>query len=96
MDTKSLYLNSKGQGVVEYILLFAIVAILTLQVFKSKVFQDFFASEGSFMTQMRSYYEYSYKHAVSPSDSEMKSGNSNELDSYTGRFFGPNGPYPKN
>lgn len=87
-------MTQKGQSLVEYILLTAIVSVLVSVVFKSQKFQEIFGENGRFSNTFRRQMEYSYRHALE-GNREFRTPNyqSGDHDSYRGRFFGAADPY---
>jgi hypothetical protein len=96
--------NKKGQSVVEYILLFGVIATLAFSVFKMDALRDLLGSDSEFLKSIRERLEYSYRHG------SMKNGKvGNDSSDYSGKhesyynkqkgvthFFGPVSAYPDN
>ena len=101
-NKKISLLDETGQSSVEYILLFGIVVILSITLFKSEAFNKLFGNDGVFAKTYREEVEFSYRHAVggrkafttpnysSPNHMSYK-GNGSET-----RFFGARDKYPAN
>lgn len=64
----SYLLNSRGQSIVEYILLLAVLSALAFTVFNNARFKEFMAGKG-FLEGIRKGMEYSYRYGR-----EMKAG----------------------
>ena len=93
--------NQKGQTVVEYILLLAVVLSLVVTFYNSKAFQRIFGEQGQLGESIKNNSEFGYRHAFPrgsdglnqpdypgishPSYYDAKNG--------TTRFFGPRDPY---
>lgn len=92
--------NNAGQTTLEYIfLLIVLLGILGL-VFRHPFFKGF-VEGGSFITEIGTYMQYSYRHAISGQEKEKYPPTylSPQHDSYQGkagntRFFGPKQGYP--
>lgn len=65
MEYKQLWISQKGQSVVEYILLLAVIMVIVLTVFKAPFFKDFFSQEGKIFARFRLQWEHSYRHCFS-------------------------------
>lgn len=61
-------LGRKGQSAVEYILLLAVVVALTMGVFKSKAFQDFFGDDSAFFAELARGIESNYRYGLTLDD----------------------------
>lgn len=91
----------EGQSVVEYILLLAVVATLSLGIFKSDAFQDFLGPDSEFFNQLAKQQEYAYRHGLSADVEDDSSVDSPTHHTYknndTGltRFYGQTDPYPQ-
>lgn len=93
--------NEKGQSLVEYIMLLAVVASLVSFVFKTDFWQSYFGPEGKFEKAFRARMEYSYRHGMEgESFYSPPNYNSRNHDHYYNgaatRFYRPNEPYPAN
>lgn len=94
--------NSKGQTLVEYILLLAVVTSLVATFFNSALFKRFFGKGGSVGQTIKANSEFAYRHALFKSGTgvDIPRGNRDitQHPSYTDgsntRFFGPVKPYP--
>ena len=87
--------NERGQSAVEYILLFAVVALLVNFVISSDPFTGLFGKEGKFGDVYKRELEYTYRHGVNGSEAYSPPNYSSEVhDSYGGRFFGSKETYP--
>jgi hypothetical protein len=100
---KKYFLLEKGQTVVEYILLLAVVMSLVTAMYKSKYFKNFFGETGQFATAFKAEMEFSYRNAFGaripgqPLKYTDKSHPSYyNTDKGASRFFTPKEPYPKN
>lgn len=88
-------LSSKGQSSVEYILLFAVMATITMAILNTNEFKKMFGKDAEFFVALKKYMEYGYRHG-SPGSSDTSvagSGGVHELyfNPKTGksRFFVP-------
>lgn len=89
-------IKQSGQSTVEYILLFAVVAVLANFVFQSEQFRSLFGDEGRFANVFKRQMEYSYRHGLEGSTPFTTPNYRNaDHDSYKGRFFGAIEPYPQ-
>jgi hypothetical protein len=91
--------NQKGQSVVEYILLLAVVISLVTTFYNSKMFQRLFGENGSLGTTIKTEAEFGYRHAFlrnHGADQPIYQGTNHPSYSDGGatRFFGPKDPYP--
>ncbi len=57
-------LNNRGQSAVEYILLMVVLISLSLSVFNSRYFKDFFDEDGAFFETIATQIENSYRNAL--------------------------------
>lgn len=73
-------ISNKGQTVVEYILLMAVIATVTLGVLNNSTMMSFVKEDGEFFEQLRDYMSYNYRHA-----GPRSAGMSGAGGSYTGR-----------
>jgi len=99
--------SKKGQSVVEYILLLAVLSSLAFAVFNNRRFKDFMGGEKGFFLSLRKGIEYSYRYGrpVSPDEDVDASLSyeyqSKEHDTYynkketKSRFFGGITAYPQ-
>ena len=89
--------NSKGQSIVEYILLLAVLFSIMAAVFNSRAFKNFLGDDAEFFEMLRKRYEYTYRHGrfgnedTTPQPQAVRGQNH---DTYSGRFFTPADPYP--
>lgn len=99
---KKSFLNEEGQSSVEYILLFGIVVVLSITLFKSEAFNKLFGNDGLFAKTYREEVEFSYRHAIGGRKAfSTPNYNSANHQSYKGsgsgtRFFGAKDKYPSN
>lgn len=89
--------NKLGQSTVEYILLFAVVALLTLSAINSGPFKNFFGENASFFAQMRKRMEYNYRYGSDGMADNFQSYSDNhdlyaEPSGARSHFFSPQGP----
>ena len=54
--------NRRGQSLVEYIMLIAVLSVLTFSILNSAVFKEFFGEESSFFEETRKYLQFTYQH----------------------------------
>ena len=97
-------IGSKGQSTVEYLLVLSVVFTIGASVFYSPWFKKILGPDSEMFAKMRTYLEYSYRHARPPSPNY--DGDPNEIDdtgsaheSYFSaqngtHFFLPAEPYP--
>jgi hypothetical protein len=95
--------NEKGQSMLEYVLLLAVVATIGMTLFKSKVFTNFMGPNSVFFETLRNNYEYTYRYG-SPrtgleDPTEGNAYSSRHESYYNGalsetRFFTPVDTYP--
>lgn len=57
--------NEKGQSIVEYILLMAVIAVIVMTIFKTPFFRDFFSQDSKIFAKFRLQWEHGYRHAYS-------------------------------
>jgi hypothetical protein len=95
--------NKKGQSMLEYILLMAVMTTIGMTLFKSKVFTDFMGPNSVFFDELRSRYAFTYRYGSPPTGNEDPTeGNSysNKHEAYFNgstnetRFFTPVDTYP--
>lgn len=91
-----MVLNNKGQSTIEYIMLFLVVMTLTMTVFKSQAFQDFFGENSTFFEAIIKKIEYSYRYGTEFNATgytmplpPTSTGNPNFFDGNNSRFFVP-------
>lgn len=93
------FINNRGQTVVEYILLLAVVVFVSMAIFRSSYMQDFFGEDGAFATAYRTELEYSYRFAIGGRGGINVQFSSPNHPSYKNagqtRFFGPKNGYPE-
>lgn len=77
MDNKrqNIFLNQNGQSAVEYIMLLAVISVLTFSVINSDRFKDFMGPDSSFFAAVRSRIEFSYRHGYSKPVEDDKTNN---------------------
>ena len=96
---KPLLSNSLGQSTVEYIMLFAMIALIVTTVFKSDAFKGIFGQEGVFAKTYKEEIEYSYRHALRGRKAHSEPNYQATHDSYffngETRFFGAKDAYPR-
>lgn len=84
--------SQKGQSVVEYVLLLAVISTLTVSVLRSDALRNALGEDSDLMNILTSQMEYSYRHA-SPGEIDNTNYNAINHDSYRGpdgsRFFLP-------
>ena len=95
----NLLKNDKGQSVIEYVLLMAVIMSLAFGVFNSRYFKDFFDSDGSFFTVLATRIEHTYRNSlyVKENDLNYNSPHPSFYNSETGgesRFFLSKDAYP--
>ena len=56
--------KNKGQGIVEYILLTAIIMLIFTTVLKSDQFKSFFGDEADFFKKLANKVQFEYRHGV--------------------------------
>ncbi len=93
--------QQKGQTMVEYMLLLAVVVSIMLTFYKSKLFQKYFGNKGSIGQTIKKRSEFSYRHGFmgvedpQPKDSREGRTHPTYVDPAGGsRFFGPKTKYP--
>jgi len=94
--------RSAGQSLIEYILLFGVISVLAMTVFKSKAFRNYIGPDSNILETVRNDLEYNYTHgAKNPKKSGGFSSNySGKHDLYYNNqknethFFGPIEKYP--
>lgn len=93
--------NQAGQSTVEYVLLFAVVTVLVMTIFKSDKFKELFGDNGKFSDVYRRELEFSYRHGLSgrkPFETPNYIGGEHESfkgENGSSRFFGAKDGYPK-
>ena len=63
--------NNKGQSVIEYVLLMAVVMALAFGVFNSQYFKDFFDSEGTFFSVLATRIQHTYRNALYVEENDL-------------------------
>jgi len=97
MFFKKLIGNSRGQSIVEYILLLGVLFSISAAVFNSRAFKNFLGKDSQFFETLRNRWEYTYRHGrmgnqdQTPQPEGIRGQNH---ESYQGRFFTPADPYP--
>lgn len=106
LQSNKLLGNHRGQGVMEYILLLAVITTVAMSVFKSRAFKNFIGDKG-FVSKMRDGMRYSYRYGrdsstVQDVDKALEFNyQNNQHDTYlmngnTSRFFSGLSKYPEN
>ena len=96
-------MKNSGQSTVEYILLFAVIASLSMAVLRGRWMSDLLGPEGSFIEVYRRLTEYTYRHGrfgiteTTPPAAAINGGTLHEsyhnAEQSSSRFFGPLNPY---
>jgi hypothetical protein len=100
-----MVLKYRGQALVEYILLFAVISAIVMAVFKSNLFVNFFGPNGTFAENFKKDLEYNFRHAgpgrigLGDQGNEINYTNGSHPSYYnqakgSTHFFGPAEPYP--
>ena len=83
--------HNKGQSVVEYIMLLAVMVVIGMTIFKSDLFTKFMGSDSEFFAALRGYFEYTYRHGTPTGRNEDMTQTGISHDSYykngSTRFF---------
>ncbi len=91
-------LNKKGQSVVEYIMLMAVVSFLVSAIYNSDAFNKFFGEGGTFAKAMSreisTMYQFGLRTDRSYRDNYAAPTHSNYKGGDQTRFFGAKDPYP--
>ena len=103
MDKVKTKMNERGQTVVEYIFLTAVVVSLAVAVFNSPVFKRFLGKDSEFFTALRKVFMVSYRHGLYESNINPTVNPEEDYSgvhrSYVGdnstRFFTPMAPYER-
>lgn len=104
MDNKieNILLNEKGQSVVEYIMLLAVISLITFSVINSGKFKDFMGEDSAFFAGLRSQIGYSYRHGYLNSEADRSDANYSgphetyyNIDDGQTRFFSGGEQYPR-
>ena len=103
MDKVKTKMNERGQTVVEYIFLTAVVVSLAVAVFNSPVFKRFLGKDSEFFTALRKVFMVSYRHGLYESNINPTVNPEEDYSgvhrSYFGdnstRFFTPTAPYER-
>ncbi|WPU65589.1 hypothetical protein [Peredibacter starrii] len=99
--------NQRGQTMVEYILLLAVVVSLVLTFYNSEAYRRLFGSQGKFGTKIKQDSEFAYRHAYLSKnqdgsiDPDVSIGEKDitahpsyyDIKNSGTRFFGPKDPY---
>ena len=101
MNSYYRFKKEKGQTVVEYIFLLAVVVSLAFAIFNSPVFKRFLGKDSEFFAALRKVFMVSYRHGLYESSIVPKADPaedySGEHSTYVGengtRFFTPTAPY---
>jgi hypothetical protein len=83
--------NKKGQGVVEYVMLLAVVTSIAASVVKSDAFQNVLGPDSNYFAALREFTTFNYRHCLSGTTDNSNYSGSHA--SYNGRFFTPSKPY---
>jgi hypothetical protein len=88
-------LNSKkGQSLVEYLLLLAVLISLSISILNSEALRNLIGPNSAFFETIERYLEFSYRHGVPGSPVTDDSNYQTDHKSYRGgRFFAPNKSY---
>lgn len=94
--------NEKGQTLVEYILLLAVVVSLVITFMRSDIFRKLFGEQGQIGAKIKEESEFAYRHAYSrnrppgppPIEYNMSVHPSYHEPGKGTRFFGPKVAYP--
>lgn len=93
--------NTKGQSIVEYIMLLAVVMSLSMAVIKSDQFQLYMGPKSPFFAALRNYFSYTYRHGQAPppnkaerDDSGYSAIHGTYFDGSQTKFFTPADAYP--
>ena len=99
---KNILLDEKGQSVVEYIMLLAVISSITFSIINSDKFKDFMGKDSSFFAGLRSQLEYAYRHGYLNSESDRSDNNYSgphetyyNIDDGQTRFFSGGEQYPR-
>ncbi|OFZ25094.1 MAG: hypothetical protein A2381_14250 [Bdellovibrionales bacterium RIFOXYB1_FULL_37_110] len=101
MFTRKDFLST-GQSTVEYLLLFAVMAAITMSILGSDKFKQIMGKDSEFFVALKNYMEYSYRHGAPGSRdiSVTRTGGVHELyfnvEKGGTHFFTPLEEYPKN
>jgi len=103
MEKIKIESNEKGQTVVEYIFLTAVVVSLAVAVFNSPVFKRFLGKDSEFFVALRKVFMVSYRHSLYESSINPSTNPEEDYSgthkSYVGdsstRFFTPTNPYER-
>ncbi|MBY0415775.1 MAG: hypothetical protein K2Q18_16495 [Bdellovibrionales bacterium] len=97
--------NKKGQSVVEYLLLLAVISSISFAILNNKKFKGFMNGKSGFFTTLKASMEYSYRYGrqytsdIDPDDAMAFSYQTNKHDTYynkkenQSRFFSGLDPY---
>ncbi|MBL6989289.1 MAG: hypothetical protein ISR65_05910 [Bacteriovoracaceae bacterium] len=95
---KTFTRTSDGQSLVEYIMLLAMLGVISLAVIKSAPFQKFMGEDGELFAKYRAFMEYSYRHGLGGSGPSNINLNTGKHDTFMKnnqtRFFGNDEAYP--
>jgi hypothetical protein len=75
--------NNKGQSMLEYILLMAVMTTIGMTLFKSKVFTDFMGPNSVFFDELRSRYAFTYRYGSPPTENQDPT----EGNAYSNKIF---------
>lgn len=98
MGSKNIFINQKGQSLVEYMLVILVSVSIAYSILNSDLVRDYFGENGTLATNFKLELEYSYRHAVRGRKKTNKNYNAPTHESYKTngdtRFFGPLQRYP--
>lgn len=91
--------DQKGQSMVEYIMLMAVIVVIAVSIFQGRRFQSLFGEQGSFAVFYKRELEYSYRHALrgngaTPETVDYNTPHDSYVSGGTTRFFGARESYP--
>ncbi|PIK14522.1 MAG: hypothetical protein CES88_09260 [Halobacteriovorax sp. JY17] len=100
--TKNILLNEVGQSAVEYIMLLAIISVITFSIINSDRFKNFMGKDSSFFAGLRSQVEYAYRHGYLNNETDRSDNNYSgphetyyNIDDGQTRFFSGGKQYPR-
>lgn len=96
----NLSINRTGQSAIEYLLLLAVISLLSFTVLKSKQFEGLLGSDAEFFVILADKWNFSYRHGHEGSSSKDHSNYQKEHELYyetkkaQSRFFSTKQTYP--